>query len=107
MRKLSVLNRTNDPISIQCNHPNQHAQSSCVILPAASTSIDVSRTRSHLTLSSHAGEKWTAYDEKASIDVNTFQVRFPLAFGAQWKVVKVDEECPWRIYRSKVSVRVS
>ena len=45
-------------------------------------------------------------DEKASVDVDEVSVRFPLAFSAQWKVVKVEEGCPWRIYRSKVRLLV-
>lgn len=100
MRKLTISNRTEDFISIDC-----HASTPCVILPSATIAIEVPRYRPSLILSTISGEKGTAYgDKKVSVNAATFSIQLPLAFGAQWKVVKAEENCPWRIYRSKVSL---
>ncbi|TCD66693.1 hypothetical protein EIP91_001047 [Steccherinum ochraceum] len=107
MRKLTVSNRTEHTLSVEYYGPKQPHLNSCVILPEASTSLEVSSSKSHFVLSTDSSSKWSTYDddEKVSVDADAFQTRFPLKFGAQWKAVKVEDGCPWRIYRSKTSRR--
>lgn len=103
MRKLTISNCTGHHILVEYAGRSQPGQSSCVILPSAATSIPVCSLRSHLVLSAANKFNGASDEEGVSVNAGALRVRFPLAFGAQWKVVKVEDSCPWRIYRSRVS----
>jgi len=104
MHNLTVSNRTEDQISIEYESSSSRHGQYCIILPSAATTLEVSGCRSHLVLSVPDRSKWST-EEKLHVDADAFSTRFPLAFSAQWKAVKVEDHCPWRIYRSKVSRR--
>ncbi len=67
--------------------------------------VKVKKFSTPLTLSPQPiSEKVTSLDDKWSISPNGFDIRLPMRLTAMWKVVKVSEDCPWRIYRSKVGL---
>ncbi|THH29636.1 hypothetical protein EUX98_g4550 [Antrodiella citrinella] len=105
MRKLTISNHTDNHVSIEYGSSSSsqgHGRSS-VILPSASTTLEVTGAQSHLVLSNIVNAKWPS-DEKLQVDADALSMRVPLVFSAQWKVVNVEDGCPWRIYRSKVSL---
>ena len=98
MRQLTIVNQTSE--IIVWDSENKGRSESKILLPSLSTSTTISASCSDITLSSisnrgEAKQDWTA-------SPNAYTIQLPMSLGAMWKVVKVPEECPWRVYRCKV-----
>lgn len=102
--RLTFVNQTEDPLELQL--PSRNGTKCDTLIALARTSVTTSLsglTKGTLNLqachSSH-GEKSEANGAQLG---GNLSASIPLTMGAKWKTVRVQEECPWRIYRSRVS----
>ena len=111
MKQLTIVNRSYEAILCGVgdsshsldNDEEMLGQKLNIIPPCSSATLKLTNFAVPLTLLSDAvAEKYLPVDDKCSVCVSAFSVRMPMSLGALWKTIKVPEDCPWRIYRSKV-----
>lgn len=112
MKHLTIVNHSSEIVLCRVGQSNakgallidDHRRELNVILPSVAMTVDMKTFGVPLTLTPQTvTEKSTSVDEKWSISPNAFEIRMPMSLGALCKVVEVPEDCPWRIYRSKVN----
>lgn len=108
MGHLTIINSTGGSISYLCNRSTRSQEELLcwtTLLPAASTTVEVAALRSGFMLcpGSNPAKSDFSYAEKQCAYPNGFSVRLPMSFGASWKAVRVADDCPWRLYRSKIT----
>lgn len=109
MRRLTIVNRTDDIVTYYAEHHHIKAgveAQTHFVYPSTSVTVDLPSHSADLRLSqAHTKEKVDYSDEVHSVAPDEFTVRAPLSLGAMWKGVKVPESCPWTIYRIKVRIQ--
>lgn len=100
MRRLTIHNRTNDTISFDISSTPEHQIST---LPGASTTIPVTSLSSIIRAYGNNTTKEPVSESKESASPGSFAIHAPLKLGASWRVVPVNEVCPWIMYRTRVS----
>lgn len=111
MKQLTIVNKSYDIVLCNVGHSSSKSSSHGealpkelnVILPSVAMTLKVANFGLPITLTPQTVmEKSSSVDEKWSVSPNGFSIRMPMALGALWKAVAVPDNCPWRVYRSKV-----
>ena len=115
MKQLTIVNQSHGIVLCRLGQPGlsvtENAEDArkelSVILPSVAVTVKVKNFAVPLTLTpQHVSEKKSqSVDEKWSINPDGFSIRMPMAMGALVKVIPVPDDCPWRIYRSKVCMQ--
>ncbi|GJE87940.1 PLC-like phosphodiesterase [Phanerochaete sordida] len=107
MRRITVVNRS--PHVVVCRiEPTYRGTGSeyYSVLPSDTETLKLPSFRVGLVLAPQLqAEKAAMFDEAAPTAVDDFAIRVPLSLGAKWIAVPVPEECPWLVYRVKVTKR--
>lgn len=106
--RLTFVNQTEGPLELQL--PSRNGTKCDTLVALARTSVTTSLSGlTKGTLSLQACH--SSHDEKSGANGaqlgGNLSASIPLTMGAKWKTVRVQEGCPWRIYRSRVSISSS
>ena len=110
MKQLTIVNQASEAILCtigrsclsRVSSDEEAGQKLNIILPSTSVTLKVASFAFPLTLMPQGVTEKDVSDEKLSVSANAFSVRMPMSLGALWKTIRVPEDCPWVIYRSKV-----
>lgn len=102
--RLNFVNQTEVPLELQL--PSRNGTKCDTLIALAHTSVTISLSGlTKGTLSLRAC--YSCNDEKSEANsahlAGNLSASIPLMMGSKWKTVRVQEQCPWRIYRSRVS----
>ncbi|CDO68891.1 hypothetical protein BN946_scf185000.g34 [Trametes cinnabarina] len=103
--RLTVVNQTADTLAI---FPAPHndtgtgyclSSSSClaILLPPTCNTL-------HLEAACVPADSESKFEPVVGLD-NEPSAVIPLTFGAKWKTIRLREDCPWRIYRGRITRR--
>ncbi|KIP02632.1 hypothetical protein PHLGIDRAFT_32127 [Phlebiopsis gigantea 11061_1 CR5-6] len=106
MKRITVVNCSLDVVNCRAEKCGVEGDGdgAKLVFPGASMTLELPSFRVGLVLTPQSvTEKSSSVDEKWSVAPTGFSVRGPLALGAMWKEVPVPGQCPWIMYRIKVS----
>ncbi|KAI0933495.1 hypothetical protein AcV5_005625 [Taiwanofungus camphoratus] len=99
MKRLTIFNYTGEVLV--CQSGLEGKRELLVIPHSLCKATTISKY--HRTLTLTTPDPCEIDKEGWIIKPDVFTIRLPMALGAAWKVVDVCYNCPWRIYRSRVS----
>ncbi|KAF7790998.1 hypothetical protein EIP86_001957 [Pleurotus ostreatoroseus] len=111
MKQLTIVNHSREIVLCRIGQSSttggsvseDHRRELDVILPSVAMTVEMKNFGVSLTLTPQTvTEKSASLDEKWMITPNGLDIRMPMSLGALCKVVSVPEDCPWRIFRTKV-----
>lgn len=96
--RLTLINLTDR--SLLCNYDRQDASEHHIMPPSLATTVKVPKRLPKLTITAHQS---IGIKDDIWLSSCTFYVK--TSSSSPWGMVSVDEACPWRIYRFRVSCK--